>query len=93
MAAPEHEEQDDLEMLGRLKRENAELQNTLRLGALQPNLPHQPALCSFRNEDEDKELRKLFPELPESEHVIDYFACALSSKILLQGPSHWLNQC
>jgi len=69
MAAAEHVEEDELEMLGRLKRENAELQHTL----------------SFRNEDEDKELRKLFPELPDSEHVIDYFACALSSKILLQG--------
>eukprot|EP00656_Telonema_subtile_P007639 TRINITY_DN13588_c0_g1_i2.p1 TRINITY_DN13588_c0_g1~~TRINITY_DN13588_c0_g1_i2.p1 ORF type:complete len:413 (-),score=98.47 TRINITY_DN13588_c0_g1_i2:162-1400(-) len=52
-----------------LKKQNAELLSHLQI----------------RTDAEDKEVRQLFPDLPTTEHVIDYFACALSAKILLQG--------
>lgn len=52
-----------------LRKQNAELKEQFQL----------------RNDAEDKEVRELFPDLPSTEHVIDYFACALSAKILLQG--------
>eukprot|EP00657_Telonema_sp_P-1_P012762 TRINITY_DN953_c0_g1_i1.p1 TRINITY_DN953_c0_g1~~TRINITY_DN953_c0_g1_i1.p1 ORF type:complete len:133 (+),score=44.46 TRINITY_DN953_c0_g1_i1:116-514(+) len=63
------EDQEALDEVSALKKANAELLEHLQ----------------FRNDAEDKEVRELFPEIPQSEHVIDYFACALSAKILLQG--------
>lgn len=68
-----------------LAEENAELKRRLTEMENPANATRNRSFSEFPEEDEN--LYKIFPMLPPGEHVLDWYSCALSRKILAHG---WL---